>query len=181
MLALGNAGLWTLSHSSSQMTKLTPEASNKNTVIKNKIYLTFHFVVFVITPESQAIVLGHQFRLDCAAFEATDETPLTYSWEFNGQSIDASNIASKVTVFAICVGVCVRIFTARKRSLRQGNVSTPVCLSTGGRECYDVTSCCGQHLPLPPGQHPSPWTAPPQPTPVNKLVVRILLECFLVN
>ena len=114
------------------MTKLTLRASNKNTGIEKKIHLTLRFVVFVITPESQAIVLGHQFRLDCAAFEATDETPLTYSWEFNGQPIEASNIASEVTVFAICVGVCVRIFTARKRCLRQGNVSTPVYLCTGG-------------------------------------------------
>ena len=114
------------------MTKLTLQASNKNTGIENKIHLTLRFVVFVITPESQAIVLGHQFRLDCAAFEATDETPLTYSWEFNGRPIEASNIASKVTVFAICVGVCVRIFTTRKRCLRQGNVSTPVCVREEG-------------------------------------------------
>ena len=35
----------------------------------------------------------------------------------------------------------VDIFTARKRSLRQGNVFTGVCLSTAGWSLYDVTSC----------------------------------------
>lgn len=52
-------------------------------------------VVFVITPESRAVLLGEEFRLDCAAFEANNE-PLTYSWEFNGQPIYISTIASKV-------------------------------------------------------------------------------------
>ena len=36
------------------------------------------------------------------------------------------------------------IITTRKRSLGQGNVF-PVCLSTEGGGCYDVTFCYGQH------------------------------------
>ena len=48
------------------------------------------------------------------------------------------------------------IISPHKRSLGQGNVFTPVCLSRRGR-CYDVTSCYRQHHP--PGQH-HPWIVP---------------------
>ena len=54
--------------------------------------------------------------------------------------------------------VVVMSFTGLKRSLGQGNVFTPVCLSTGGR---------GVMMSLPvmdstPCTVPTPWTAPPQ-------------------
>ena len=84
--------------------------------------------------------------------------------------------------------VVVMSFTGLKRSLGQGNVFTPVCLSTGGTgvmmslPVMDSTPCTA----------PTPWTAPPHttptsgqhhspPLPVNKRTVRILLECFLVK
>ena len=59
-----------------------------------------------------------------------------------------------------------RIFTARKRSLGQGNIFTNVCHSVhGGGGCYDVTSCSVMDsTSLPAGQPPptaSPRTAPP--------------------
>ena len=66
--------------------------------------------------------------------------------------------------------------TARKRSC--GKVMflhLSVCSQGGGRSC-DVTSSYGQHLRLP-GQHLSP----PQPPPINKWAVGILLECFLIT
>ena len=55
--------------------------------------------------------------------------------------------------------------TARKRSLGQDNVFTPVCDSFCSRvcRCYDVTSCYRQDPP-PDGQQPTPtWTTPPPP------------------
>ena len=82
------------------------------------------------------------------------------------------------------------IFTARKRSLGQGNVFTPVCDSihkegivcpiaywdtpAPGQTPPQVDTCWGRH---PPGRHPLSdlWDA------VNKRAVRILLGCILVN
>ena len=94
-----------------------------------------------------------------------------------------------------------RIFTARKRSLGQGNMFTGVCLSTGGStwpgtprdQVHPQTRC----TPIP---GTPPWTrytphlwdqVPPRPgTPlpaqnmlgdtVNVRAVRIILECNLV-
>ena len=85
----------------------------------------------------------------------------------------------------------VRLFTARKRSLGQGNVFAPVCHSIhGGGMCCTgvgagkggdsvqgggVLSVIGSGIIIPPS--PS-RTVPPQ---VNKRVVGILLGCFLVS
>ena len=74
------------------------------------------------------------------------------------------------------------IVTARKRSLGQGNVFTPVCQSVCSRGVLWCHFCYGQHHPLdstaPPDSTPPP--AGPHPFPVNKWAVRILLEYFLV-
>ena len=66
------------------------------------------------------------------------------------------------------------IITARKRSMGQGNVFTPVCHSVQG-EGAD-----------PPVGRPGGWSLPLDADPfrcryVNKRVVRILLECILVD
>ena len=70
-------------------------------------------------------------------------------------------------------GDFLHIFTARKRSLGQGNVFTPVILFTG--EC--LSHCMREYTP--------PGHTPPSPHGyhriVNKRVVRILLESILVS
>ena len=53
-------------------------------------------------------------------------------------------------IFPVLWQPCSFIFTARKRSFRQDNVFTGVCLPTGGRgSLYDVTSCLddGSNVP----------------------------------
>ena len=83
------------------------------------------------------------------------------------------------------------IITARRRSLWQGNVFTPVCLFTLG-SLYDVTSCltAWSHVPSKAVSVSGPMFLlgglPPegvgQTLPrTGKRVVRILLECFLVS
>ena len=85
----------------------------------------------------------------------------------------------------------VRIITARKRSLGQGNIFTPVCHSVHGG---GLPQCMpGNHPPdqaHPPGSGP-PDQAPPPPQTrhpqsmlgdtVNARAVRILLECKLIS
>ena len=88
----------------------------------------------------------------------------------------------------------VLIFTARKRSLGQGNIFTPVCYSVhrGSASVHDGIPPPrtrhppdqvphGPGIPLKPG---TPCTSPPAQSmlgdTVNARVVRILLECNLV-
>ena len=61
------------------------------------------------------------------------------------------------------------IITARKRSLRQGNVFTRVCYSVHGGGLT--------------GQRPRTETPPDRDSPLcgKERVVRIILECILVN
>ena len=95
------------------------------------------------------------------------------------------------------------IIFPHKRSLGQGYVFTPVCLSGGGDVMMSLpaidsttpwTAPSMDSTPprqdLPPDQHHPkqhhPWTAPPPPgqhypLPVNKRAVRMLLQCFLVS
>ena len=108
-----------------------------------------------------------------------------------GPECDVNAFASAENIIGKTFSCC-GIFTTRKRSLGQGNIFTPVCLSTGGaggRRCCDVTPCYRQ-------QPPPPWTAPfapditfhpgphsqttPPPGTVEERAARILLECFLV-
>ena len=79
----------------------------------------------------------------------------------------------------------VVIFTARKRSLGQGNIFTQfVILFTGG-----VSASVHAGIPPLPGSRPPPEQTPLEQTPpaqsmlgdmVNARTVRILLECNLV-
>ena len=80
----------------------------------------------------------------------------------------------------------VVIFTARKRSLGQGNIFTQfVILFTGGGVC--LSACLDTTTPreqTPPRADP-PWSRPPPAQSmlgdtVNARTVRILLECNLV-
>ena len=69
------------------------------------------------------------------------------------------------------------LVTARKRSLGQGNIFTPVCHSVhrGG-----LPQCMlGYHHPPGPGAHTPPEQSMLGDT-VNARAVRILLECYLV-
>ena len=70
--------------------------------------------------------------------------------------------------------ISFNILTVHKRSLRQGNVFTPVCHSVHGG---------GGSALLHAGIHP-PWADTPPPRilwdMVNKQAVRILLACILV-
>ena len=80
---------------------------------------------------------------------------------------------------------CTLIFTARKRSLGQGNIFTPVCHSVhrgGLPQCmmgYPPDQAPSLGPGTPPDQAP-PWPGIPLGDTVNGRAVRILLECNLV-
>ena len=81
---------------------------------------------------------------------------------------------------------CASIFTARKQSLGQGNVFTPVCHSVHrrGGVCPPPRMCTPPDA-HPPGCRPPPGMQSPPPPPdtsdtVNKRAIRVLLECILV-
>ena len=69
------------------------------------------------------------------------------------------------------------IFTASKRSLGKGNVFTHVCLSTGRKGFYDVTSCYGQHSPN--STHPPPRWCPSKRS--NVLLIKTVMLMVRVN
>ena len=81
-----------------------------------------------------------------------------------------------------------RIFTARKRSLGQGNIFSSVCREFCSYGGWSASVHAG--IPLPPGsRHPPSRQSPLEQTPpeqcmlgdtVNKRAVCILLECNLV-
>ena len=87
------------------------------------------------------------------------------------------------------------IFTARKRSLGQGNIFTPVCHSVhrgGSASVHDgIPPPPSRHPPeagTPPQEQTPPWSRYPPPPEqimlgdtVNERAVRILLECNLVH
>ena len=86
---------------------------------------------------------------------------------------------SKCCYICTCSNIC----TAHKRSLGQGNDFTPVCHSVHGGVYPSMQ--WGRHphwADTPPGRHPLDST-PSSDTVgmVNKLAVRILLECILVS
>ena len=67
-----------------------------------------------------------------------------------------------------CATLCwhlSRIFTARKRSLGQGNMFTGMCLATGGSTPQDQVHPPGQVHPLGPGTPPSGTRYPPDQVP----------------
>ena len=69
-------------------------------------------------------------------------------------------------------------FTARKTKLREGNVFTGVCLSTGGSSAFPP---CYLHSTIPhPELYPGDCTPRTPPPGTQKRAVSILLECFLV-
>ena len=78
------------------------------------------------------------------------------------------------------------IFTARKPSLGQGNVFTPICqsfCSQGECTCARTDTIPGRHTPFgkyPPKQTPLPLGRHPFPRRQLKRAIHILLECILV-
>ena len=68
------------------------------------------------------------------------------------------------------------IFTAHKRRLGKGHVFTPVCLSTGRKGYYDVTSCYGQHSPN--STHPSSRWCPSKRSNVLLIKTVMLIVCL---
>ena len=77
------------------------------------------------------------------------------------------------------------IFTARKPSLGQGNIFTPVCHSVhgGGESACTGSLYPGKSAPGRGGLHPGVGKPPPHwilRDTVNERAVRILLECILV-
>ena len=75
------------------------------------------------------------------------------------------------------------VFTARKRSLGQGNIFSSVCQEYSVHRGGLPQCMLGYHPPgadTPPTRHPPGPSTPPLGDTVNKRAVCILLECNLV-
>ena len=108
------------------------------------------------------------------------------------KAVTLSNTSYVVLLFKTNQVCALVVITARKRSLEQGNIFTPVCQSFCSQEGGSASVHAGIPPPLPRTRHPTPpqkpgtppGSRPPPPRTSRRLLLRtvhILLECILVS